>query len=188
MEPVGMHDVPSWGGPPAAQWSLDVIRGGVALEPIDLNAAARRQDAAEGSWVLVGRDADACTLAPQHPSTSRHHAVFQFRASRSGGGDDNNVSDGNGSEADAVNTADVTEALFLKDLASTHGTLRNKSALGSSSGSGGGAWVELSVGDVLRFGASSRLYIVEGPAAARPDAVESDRLRSLRRRYQHCIL
>ncbi|KAM7520607.1 hypothetical protein LguiB_019569 [Lonicera macranthoides] len=47
---------------------------------------------------------------------------------------------------------------YLYDLSSTHGTCINKNQVKKN------AYVELHVGDVIRFGHSSRLYIFQGPA------------------------
>ncbi|KAF3785897.1 Kanadaptin [Nymphaea thermarum] len=47
---------------------------------------------------------------------------------------------------------------FLYDLASTHGTFINKSQVK------GRAYKDLHVGDVIRFGLSTRLYIFQGPS------------------------
>ncbi|KAG2715385.1 hypothetical protein I3760_03G073600 [Carya illinoinensis] len=47
---------------------------------------------------------------------------------------------------------------YLYDLGSTHGTFINKSQVKKN------VYVDLHVGDVIRFGHSSRLYIFQGPA------------------------
>lgn len=46
---------------------------------------------------------------------------------------------------------------YLYDLGSTHGTFMNKNQVNKK------VYVELHVGDVIRFGLSSRLYIFQGP-------------------------
>lgn len=51
---------------------------------------------------------------------------------------------------------------FLYDLGSTHGTFINKNQVKKK------VYVELHVGDVIRFGHSSRLYIFQGPADLMP--------------------
>lgn len=47
---------------------------------------------------------------------------------------------------------------YLYDLGSTHGTFINKNRVSKN------VYVELHVGDVIRFGQSSRLYILQGPS------------------------
>ena len=61
-----------------------------------------------------------------------------------------------------------------QDLGSTHGTFLNKSRLMD------GSLHRVNVGDVLSFGQSTRLYIMQGPAQLQPREVESERLRDLR--------
>ncbi|KAJ6766476.1 KANADAPTIN [Salix purpurea] len=56
---------------------------------------------------------------------------------------------------------------YLYDLGSTHGTFVNKSQVEK------GVYVALHVGDVIRFGHSSRLYIFQGPPDLMPP--EADR-------------
>ncbi|KAH6791897.1 SMAD/FHA domain-containing protein [Perilla frutescens var. hirtella] len=66
---------------------------------------------------------------------------------------------------------------YLYDLGSTHGTFINKNQVKKR------IYVDLHVGDVIRFGHSSRLYIFQGPSELMPP--ESD-LKSLRKaKIQH---
>lgn len=60
---------------------------------------------------------------------------------------------------------------YLYDLGSTHGTFVNKSQVEK------GVYVALHVGDVIRFGHSSRLYIFQGP----PDLMPPEADRKIRR-------
>ncbi|CAH2079784.1 unnamed protein product [Thlaspi arvense] len=53
-------------------------------------------------------------------------------------------------------------AAYLFDLGSTHGTLVNKNKVDKR------VFVDLNVGDVIRFGGSSRLYIFQGPSELMP--------------------
>ncbi|PIN00081.1 Anion exchanger adaptor protein Kanadaptin, contains FHA domain [Handroanthus impetiginosus] len=61
---------------------------------------------------------------------------------------------------------------YLYDLGSTHGTFINKKQVKKR------VYVDLHVGDVIRFGSSSRLYIFQGPPDLMP--LEAD-LKSLRK-------
>lgn len=54
------------------------------------------------------------------------------------------------------------EAAYLYDLGSTHGTSINKKQINKKE------YVELHVGDVIRFGLSTRLYIFQGPEELMP--------------------
>ncbi|PWA92521.1 SMAD/FHA domain-containing protein [Artemisia annua] len=67
---------------------------------------------------------------------------------------------------------------FLYDLSSTHGTFVNKNQVKKK------VYVELHVGDVLRFGHSTRLYIFQGPADLMPPEKEVKSIRSVRMREE----
>ena len=58
-----------------------------------------------------------------------------------------------------------TGQVYVYELGSTHGTFVNKQRLQSKQ------HVELSVGDVLRFGASTRLYCLQGPDDLRKEVL-----------------
>lgn len=60
---------------------------------------------------------------------------------------------------------------YVYDLGSTHGTFINKNEVKKR------VFVELHVGDVLRFGHSSRLYIFQGPTDLMPPEADLKRLR-----------
>ncbi|KAJ3227379.1 hypothetical protein HDU78_010036 [Chytriomyces hyalinus] len=77
--------------------------------------------------VTIGR-LPTCTISLEHASLSRHHAILQSS----------------------------TDALFLYDLASTHGTFHNKNPVRPNS------WVRVRQGDMLKFGQSTRVFVVNG--------------------------
>ncbi|KAK6129112.1 hypothetical protein DH2020_037148 [Rehmannia glutinosa] len=60
---------------------------------------------------------------------------------------------------------------YLYDLGSTHGTFINKSQVKKR------VYVDLHVGDVIRFGQSSRLYIFQGPSDLMPPEADLKRFR-----------
>ncbi|KAL8266263.1 hypothetical protein R6Q59_003607 [Mikania micrantha] len=64
---------------------------------------------------------------------------------------------------------------FLYDLSSTHGTFINKNQLKKK------VYVELHVGDVLRFGHSSRLYIFQGPSDLMPPEKDLKSIRNIKK-------
>jgi pSer/pThr/pTyr-binding forkhead associated (FHA) protein len=80
-----------------------------------------------------------CDVVLEHPSASRLHAVLQFKPAAGGG-----------------------EA-FVWDSGSTHGTWVNKRPVNAR------VFVPLRVGDQLRFGQSTRVYVLCGPAALMPE-------------------
>ncbi|KAG7328557.1 hypothetical protein KOW79_008501 [Hemibagrus wyckioides] len=91
------------------------------------------------SYFVVGR-LPVCDISLEHPSISRYHAVVQYRGK---------VGD----------TGVVGEELgfYIYDLGSTHGTFVNKNKIPPKT------YIRLHVGHVLKFGGSTRLFILQGP-------------------------
>ncbi|XP_072391326.1 uncharacterized protein ZK632.2 [Diabrotica undecimpunctata] len=85
-------------------------------------------------WVF-GRFVN-CDIIMQHPTISRYHAVLQYRKE--------------GSETDVP-------GFYIYDLGSTHGTFLNKNRLKPK------IFVRIQVGHMLKFGNSTRSFILEGP-------------------------
>ncbi|XP_073152875.1 uncharacterized protein [Henckelia pumila] len=67
---------------------------------------------------------------------------------------------------------------YLYDLGSTHGTFINKNQVKKR------VFVDLHVGDVIRFGHSSRLYIFQGPSVLMPQEADSKSLRKSKLRLE----
>lgn len=61
--------------------------------------------------------------------------------------------------------------VFLYDLGSTHGSFINKSQIKKQ------LYTEIHVGDVIRFGQSSRMYIFQGPSELMPPEKDMQKLR-----------
>ncbi|CAG2245428.1 Kanadaptin [Mytilus edulis] len=87
------------------------------------------------SFYVFGR-LQSCDVTMEHPSLSRHHAVLQFSKIKS---EKQNI------------------GWYLYDLDSTHGTWINKNRVYAN------RYYRVHVGHVLKFGGSSRLYILQGP-------------------------
>lgn len=125
---------PPWAQAPQNEWSLVEIKDGVEMAVHKLDRTC----------CVVGRAADQVDIPLQHESVSRLHARIAF---------------------------DTTGTPWLRDLASTHGVLVNKkrlpaAAIGrdeSNSSKAGARGVVLYPGDILQFGASTRLFCLEGP-------------------------
>lgn len=88
------------------------------------------------SFFVFGR-LPSCDITMEHPSLSRYHAVVQYCGTES-----NNMHVG----------------WYLYDLDSTHGTWVNKIKVKPR------VYMRLRVGYVIKFGGSSRLNILQGPA------------------------
>ncbi|KAI1895169.1 hypothetical protein AGOR_G00103530 [Albula goreensis] len=91
------------------------------------------------SYFVIGR-LPVCDVSLEHPSISRYHAVVQYRR-RSG------EEGASGEEA----------GYYAFDLGSTHGTFVNKNKIPPKT------YIRLRVGHVLKFGGSTRLFILQGP-------------------------
>ena len=76
-----------------------------------------------------------CDVVLEHPSVSRYHALIQYRG-----------------ETDGDQTL---SGFYLYDLGSTHGTIVNKSQIRAKT------YYRLKVGYVIKFGGSSRLFILQ---------------------------
>lgn len=89
------------------------------------------------SCCLFGR-LSSCDVCLEHPSVSRYHAVLQHGASGSDG------------ECDGLGPG-----FYLYDLGSTHGTFLNKTRVAPRT------YCRVHVGHVLRFGGSTRLFLLQ---------------------------
>ena len=151
--PVGEYEAPEWAGRPKHAYALEVVKGGVEVERVSVDAK---------DHYVVGR-AEGCDIALLHPSISRRHAVIQHRAS----GDDGDGDEGVGP------TNSQGGGVFIYDLGSTHGTFVGKRRVGARQ------YCELRVGDMVRFGASTRLFVLTAPD---PESVRQEEERRLVRR------
>lgn len=131
------YQAPDWARTPESshEWSLLEIKGGVEARKYPLHLKA---------CTVLGRAADQVDIPLQHESTSRQHARIAF---------------------------DSQGFPWLRDLQSTHGTTCNKRPLPSlaigrtesNTQTKGSRGIMIFPGDILQFGASTRLFCVEGP-------------------------
>ena len=137
--PAGGYEVPEWGGPSSADFSLEVLKDGAIVDVVDCRGRG---------CVTLGRTPDNDVVL-EHPSSSRTHAAIQFARG--------------GSEA------------FVFDNASTHGTFVNKRRLKAR------VHAPVFVGDQIRFGQSSRVFVVAGASELMPEeGLSRDERRRLR--------
>ena len=131
--PLPYHE-PLWSGLPEEPSSLEVIKNGALINEIDLT---------EKSFFVFGR-LPACDVVLDHPSISRYHAVLQYRSS-----------DKKPSSSDNEQNQLFTSGFYLYDLGSTHGTVINKEKIRPRT------YYRLHVGHVMKFGGSTRLFILQ---------------------------
>ncbi|XP_060042751.1 kanadaptin isoform X2 [Erinaceus europaeus] len=150
---------PSWGGPATAPYSLETLKGGAILGSRSLTGM---------SCCVFGR-LPGCDVCLEHPSVSRHHAALQHRAARPAG-----------DPHDPDDPDDPGPGFYLYDLGSTHGTFLNKTRIPPRT------YCRVHVGHVLRFGGSTRLFILQGPEEDREAESELTvtQLKELRKQRQ----
>jgi len=143
--PIGKtYDEPAWGGASEVEYAMDVVKAGAVVERARLDVDAR---GVKRSRVTFGRH-PSCDVVVEHPSTSRLHAVVQFKA--------------NSSEA------------FVFDCGSAHGTFVNKRRVKP------GVHVPVRVGDHIKLGESSRVYVIDGDESLMPEeGLSAEELRAL---------
>ena len=136
MTTTQVYPPPPLSQTPCHHWQIVEIKAGQEVDTHVLQT----------SVITFGRAADVVTIPLCHESCSRLHARIAF---------------------------DASGRPWLRDLASTHGVTVNKRRLPPEANSKvepvdcakkGSRGVMLFPGDLIQFGASSRMYVVEGPA------------------------
>ena len=144
------YNEPIWSSVPAQQYSLSVIKHGTIVQEVQLS---------DKPFHVFGR-LPSCDVQLEHPSISRYHAVLQYRppetdkdGSRGTGGDSSPSSEYNPISSVSVNPRE--EGFYVYDLGSTHGTQVNKSKIQPR------CFYRLRLGQMVRFGGSSRIFLLE---------------------------
>ncbi|KAH7928442.1 SMAD/FHA domain-containing protein [Leucogyrophana mollusca] len=115
---------------PALGWRLYVFKGSEQTELLHIH----RQSA-----YLIGRDRTVADITVEHPSCSKQHAVIQHRQVH---------------EKDEFGVPKPAIKPFIIDLESTNGTHVNNDAIPTS------RYYELRANDVIKFGQSTREYVL----------------------------
>jgi len=119
---------------PSKHWRLYVFKGKEELEPYHIHRM---------SAYLLGRERRVCDIPLDHPSCSSQHAVLQFRLTQK-------IERGD----DGESRVSKLVRPYLMDLGSTNGSFINGEQQEAQ------RYVELLHQDVLRFGYSSREYVL----------------------------
>ena len=129
------HEPPEARKPPSKEpWRLYVFKGDDLLEMVELG---------ERSCWLVGRERAVVDFPLDHPSCSKQHAALQFR-----------YVEKRNEYGDRIGKVKP----YIIDLESANGTSVNKEPVPA------GRYVEVMDKDVLRFGLSSREYVMMLPS------------------------
>ncbi|KZT55976.1 SMAD/FHA domain-containing protein [Calocera cornea HHB12733] len=132
---------------PTRNWRLYVFKGDEQVELLHIS----RQSA-----YLVGRDRVVADIPIEHPSCSKQHAVIQYRQVTSR----NEFGDTSSSVKSVNRPSSISLPLirglrpFIIDLDSTNGTFVNDEEIPKS------RFYELKESDVIKFGQSSREYVL----------------------------
>ncbi|EJC97883.1 SMAD/FHA domain-containing protein [Fomitiporia mediterranea MF3/22] len=131
----GTSTVLKYNEPPEARkppvgWRLYIFKG---KEQTDLLHIHRQ------SCYLIGRDKAVVDIYIEHPSCSKQHAVIQYRQVQ---------------EKDEFGSSKAVVKPFIIDLESTNNTFVNDEAIPTS------RYYELKTGDVIKFGMSTREYVL----------------------------
>lgn len=97
------------------------------------------------SYTVFGRSPDS-DIVLEHPTISRYHAIVQYKSEFEHG---------------------QPAGLYLYDCGSTHGTFVNKKRLEPK------VYVRIKIGYIIKFGQSTRLYLVQGDSSAEEDQVNN---------------
>lgn len=125
------HEPPEARKPPARdQWKLFVFKGNDVVDTLELGSRS--------CW-LVGREPTIVDMAAEHPSISKQHAVIQFR-----------YTEKRNEFGDKIGRVKP----YLIDLESANGTELNGDKVPDR------RYLELRPKDVVKFGLSTREYVI----------------------------
>lgn len=146
---------PKWSAAPDSSlvYSFEVLKGGQIVESVN-NLQNRAY------WTIGKIQTNDIVMA--HPTISRYHAVLQYRpivVSNDDDSDDSGEDDDekSGKSDGAEQKPKVDKGWYLYDLSSTHGSFVNKMKVPPKT------YIRIRVGYMLKFGASTRNYIFQGP-------------------------
>ena len=132
---------PHWSGAlPSSPYLLSVIKNGTIIQEIDIS---------KKPFHVIGR-LPSCEIPLEHPSISRYHAVIQYhpQSTREETSEDD-------SDRLLFSANPTEEGFYVYDLGSTHGSFVNKNEIRPR------CYYRLRVGQMVKFGGSSRLFLLE---------------------------
>ncbi|KAG0308831.1 hypothetical protein BGZ98_006612 [Dissophora globulifera] len=124
------YNEPAEARKPKQRWRLYVFKGDKEIDLLHIH----RQSA-----FLFGRDRNVVDIPLDHPSCSKQHAVLQFRQIV---------------QTDALGQASRSTKPFIIDLESANGTFVNGEQIPPT------RYYELKLSDVIKFGASTREFVL----------------------------
>lgn len=146
------YKVPLWSRNPPQEcsYAFEVLKSGQIIDEVkDLQT--------KPFWTFGRLPENDIEMA--HPTISRFHAVLQYRPKETAtqGGDKDDDAEEEKEEISEEKTKGPPEGWYIYDLDSTHGTFLNKQRIPAK------VYIRIRVGHILRLGASTRSYILQGP-------------------------
>ncbi|KAJ6634434.1 Kanadaptin, partial [Pseudolycoriella hygida] len=138
---------PKWSAKPIPEhiYGFEVLKSGIIAETFsDLQSRA---------YWLIGKLPDN-HISMAHPTISRYHAVFQYRSNVK---EELHLMEDGGNNETEAKKSNIEKGWYLYDLNSTHGSYVNKTRIPPKT------YVRVRVGYMLRFGGSTRNFILQGP-------------------------
>ncbi|KAM7364013.1 kanadaptin [Cochliomyia hominivorax] len=145
------YKIPQWSICPknGKNYSFEVLKSGQIIDEI-------KQLQKKAFWTFGRLPENDVEMA--HPTISRFHAILQYRPNCSKAESINDEDCKNEESAEnSVEDKVPPEGWYLYDLGSTHGTFLNKQRIPPK------VYIRIRVGHMLRLGASTRSYILQGP-------------------------
>lgn len=145
------YKVPKWSKPPNSEliYKFEVLKQG----QIEFSVENLQNKAFWTIGKLPNND-----IKMEHPTVSRHHAVLQYLSeARHKDGSDNDDDDEDDKESETTEKPQFEKGWYLYDLTSTHGSFVNKKRIPPKT------YVPVRVGYFLKFGGSTKSFILQGP-------------------------
>lgn len=132
---------PHWSTSPIEPYFLSVIKNGTVVQEINISTKP---------FHVFGR-LPCCDVPLEHPSLSRYHAILQYHPHM----EDNSTTSDQELSSTLFSTNPKEAGFYVYDLGSTHGTFINKSQINPR------CYYRLRVGQMVKFGGSSRMFLLE---------------------------
>lgn len=141
---------PEWSKVPETNltYSFEVLKGGQIVDNV--------KNLENKSYWSMGKLPNN-DIVMAHPTVSRHHAVLQYRPEVTTNDDSDDSDDDENASQKPASKSNIEKGWYLYDLNSTHGSFVNKMKVPPKT------YIRLRVGYMLKFGGSTRIYILQGP-------------------------
>ncbi|XP_023298639.2 kanadaptin [Lucilia cuprina] len=146
------YKIPQWSDRPSNgnNYSFEVLKSGQIIDEI-------KELQNKAFWTFGRLPENDIEMA--HPTISRFHAILQYRPkSKQVEHINHNEEELTDKSENNIEDKSPPEGWYIYDLGSTHGTFLNKQRVPAK------VYIRVRVGHMLRLGASTRSYILQGPS------------------------